>query len=418
MIKYWILVCLLGLAAVTKSQNLPRGITFHNCGEVKPQTNPGGIPIYAIQDQNNTAPFGNIVFQPDTTNHWEFNWEFEGIFQPVVYQGDSSQLTIKILGAGRYVFTAKKDTVLVSSGEFMVFYDHVPEFEAELLDTMDCHTINIKIKNFEYDSVNIEGVPYYGSYPLEFGLTGKTLVKLTDVPSYGRIYTERPIDVTYENQTFSMTVVDHFGFTWQSKEVEYTSVIPKAEFRVSPDKGEAPLEAEFSSTSINVQKWEWFLFRDSIGLVNVGNQLIDSLIDNNIRTEETFSYIYEHPGSYKVFLVATNTNGVNHCTDTAAFILISVDASLVDVPNVFTPNGDGVNDIFKAKTRSLESFEGVILNRWGRKVFEWRDPHDGWNGRIGGSYADPGTYYYIITARGREIITKKYTKKGPLMLIR
>ena len=112
--------------------------------------------------------------------------------------------------------------------------------------------------------------------------------------------------------------------------------------------------------------------------------------------------------------------GINQCADTVSLeSYIVVDSSLVDVPNVFTPNGDGMNDIFKVKTRSLENFQGVILNRWGRKVYEWTDPQGGWDGRIHGKYATPGTYFYIITARGREKNNPpRYVKKGAVMLIR
>lgn len=75
--------------------------------------------------------------------------------------------------------------------------------------------------------------------------------------------------------------------------------------------------------------------------------------------------------------------------DTSDIQYVNVVESLLDVPNVFTPNGDGKNDIFKVKALSLESFQGVILNRWGRKIYEWNDPSEGWDGRIGGKYASP-----------------------------
>ena len=54
-----------------------------------------------------------------------------------------------------------------------------------------------------------------------------------------------------------------------------------------------------------------------------------------------------------------------------------------------------------------------------RKVYEWHDPEGGWDGRINGKYATPGTYYYIVTARGREKSNPpKYVKKGALLLVR
>ena len=112
-------------------------------------------------------------------------------------------------------------------------------------------------------------------------------------------------------------------------------------------------------------------------------------------------------------------NEVAGCRDTTRAYYVNVVESLVDVPNVFTPNGDGKNDVFMVQALSVENFHGVILNRWGRKVYEWSDSQGGWDGRINGKYATPGTYYYIITAKGRERNDPpEYVKKGALMLIR
>lgn len=105
----------------------------------------------------------------------------------------------------------------------------------------------------------------------------------------------------------------------------------------------------------------------------------------------------------------------------------SIDAtileSFMEVPNVFTPNGDGKNDEFRVAYKSIVQFKGIIYNRWGRKVFEWTDPGKGWDGRIGNRIAQPGAYYYIIEAKGSDIdpLTnqlKTYIMKGDINLLR
>ncbi|MDE7374374.1 MAG: gliding motility-associated C-terminal domain-containing protein, partial [Odoribacter sp.] len=166
--------------------------------------------------------------------------------------------------------------------------------------------------------------------------------------------------------------------------------------------------------SKNAQSYKWLLFKDTADLNNVyAPDLRDSLIETS--PQEEFSYTYEHTGRYKVQLIAKN----NHCQDTSKAYYVNVVESKVDVPNVFTPNGDGKNDVFMVMALSVEHFHGVILNRLGRKVYEWSDPNGGWDGRINGKYATPGTYYYIITARGLEKNNPpRYVKKGALMLIR
>ncbi len=234
-----------------------------------------------------------------------------------------------------------------------------------------------------------------------------------------------------EDVSCRIRIKDRFGFVWESNEVTYESMIPEAVpeltlgntvdvvGEVGDEMGQAPLEVEFdASGSKNASSYEWYLYKDTTDLVGMVLSPEDSLIGNQIRTQEDFVYTYEHSGRYKVMLVAIHGKG-NFCRDTSDIQYVNVVESLLDVPNVFTPNGDGKNDIFKVKALSLESFQGVILNRWGRKIYEWNDPSEGWDGRIGGKYAGPGTYFYVITAKGREKVNPpKYVKKGALLLVR
>jgi gliding motility-associated-like protein len=79
---------------------------------------------------------------------------------------------------------------------------------------------------------------------------------------------------------------------------------------------------------------------------------------------------------------------------------------LIYVPNSFTPNGDGSNDIFKPIITAgfdKESYQLLIFNRWGEMVFESYDPNVGWDGTFGTSQSfesQDGTYTWRITLRG------------------
>jgi gliding motility-associated-like protein len=68
------------------------------------------------------------------------------------------------------------------------------------------------------------------------------------------------------------------------------------------------------------------------------------------------------------------------------------------IPNVFTPNGDGINDVFAFKNHEGWELETCIHNRWGKVVFEGKNDH-WWDGTIKGQQASPGVYYYTVTAR-------------------
>jgi gliding motility-associated-like protein len=86
-------------------------------------------------------------------------------------------------------------------------------------------------------------------------------------------------------------------------------------------------------------------------------------------------------------------------------------------PNAFTPNQDGLNDIFKPVITGRPSvYKLVIYNRWGQQVFETTDPGAGWNGRIENSEQETGTY--IWTCIYQFNTQEKMIKKGSVILLR
>lgn len=87
------------------------------------------------------------------------------------------------------------------------------------------------------------------------------------------------------------------------------------------------------------------------------------------------------------------------------------------IPNIFTPNGDGLNDFFYIKKRNISKISGVIYNRWGLKMAQWTDLNYNWDGKSpNGKDASDGTYYFIIKADGTD--GKKYQETGFLTLLR
>jgi len=101
-------------------------------------------------------------------------------------------------------------------------------------------------------------------------------------------------------------------------------------------------------------------------------------------------------------------------TDTVRIKVIMQD---VFVPNAFSPNGDGLNDIFKVTTRKLINVQEFrIVNRWGNEVFYTNDIHKGWDGKYKGQEQDTGVYYYMM--RVAYPTGKTDFLKGDLTLIR
>jgi gliding motility-associated-like protein len=87
------------------------------------------------------------------------------------------------------------------------------------------------------------------------------------------------------------------------------------------------------------------------------------------------------------------------------------------IPDAFTPNGDGLNEIFKptmAGLRSLTFFR--IYNRWGQLLFETTQPNTGWNGKFKGDEQPNGAYVYTVQAI--DYLGEIINKKGTFVLIR
>lgn len=124
--------------------------------------------------------------------------------------------------------------------------------------------------------------------------------------------------------------------------------------------------------------------------------------DGAVSTEACPHHFYSEKSKYTVTLYAVTPGG---CTDSIVIPGLDLqEQSLVEIPNVFTPNSDGMNDIYRVKVRDLKQFKGIILSRTtGRKIYEWDDPEGGWDGRVDGDdFAAPGVYYCIITGIGND----------------
>ncbi len=148
----------------------------------------------------------------------------------------------------------------------------------------------------------------------------------------------------------------------------------------------APAAFRFLNNSINAANYHW-LFGD-------GNEM-DSQAD-----ESEIVHTYLIPGEYEVKLTTTSAAPYN-CVDSVKKT-ITVSKPELQVPNVFTPNGDGINDIFRVYDVSITNFHIIIFDRYGGKVHEFKGnirDWQGWNGKINNSNSNAadGVYYYIIS---------------------
>ena len=113
--------------------------------------------------------------------------------------------------------------------------------------------------------------------------------------------------------------------------------------------------------------------------------------------EDTYDTSYAIGGVYQVCLVAINKNG---CVDTTCKELIIYDPLLFEPVNIFSPDGDGINDqfTFHNYAQAVAEFNCVIVNRWGVEMFTMTNIADAWDGNnTGGDPCDDGVYFYTYT---------------------
>lgn len=177
-------------------------------------------------------------------------------------------------------------------------------------------------------------------------------------------------------------------------------------------EGSAPVQASFKANPSNIDGYsalyEWRFYESS-----------DTETPFLVRYDEETEYTFNESGSFSVQLFVSFING----DDTIEFeqetpFTISISTSKLEIPNAFSPNGDGQNDIFRVKEgyQSIVSFHGYIFNRWGKKVYDWTDIAGGWDGTISGHKAKAGVYYVIIKARGAD--GRKYNLRRDVNLLR
>jgi gliding motility-associated-like protein len=206
------------------------------------------------------------------------------------------------------------------------------------------------------------------------------------------------VDVTYKLQ-----VSDSFGCISESS-FFYQSIHVKADFSVDPVEGGAPLDVTFTDKSVRgTYKYTWE-FGDK---TPDGQKTPDWIInkDSLYLMSTPFSHTYYKPDQYSVKLTIESDL---HCIDSLRFDYIIVDPSKLDIPNVFTPDGDGINDKFIVASKSLRSITVEIFSRSGRRVYAFNGDGEklkqwqGWDGNINNTSikASPGVYFYIIHAYG------------------
>lgn len=184
----------------------------------------------------------------------------------------------------------------------------------------------------------------------------------------------------------------------------------------------------------------------TVYISNIANQTFSATTDKDTIYKGTSTYIHAHPSSgynftwtpsgslssskdpnplatpdtTTTYLLTVSDHLNNNCKKTTAVKVVVIDLvcdePYIFVPNAFTPDGDGNNDVLYVRSTVIQDLYFTIYDRWGEKVFETRDQNIGWDGMYKGRKLDPAVYDYYLEVTCLNL--KKFFKKGNVTLIR
>lgn len=355
-------------------------------------------PVFIYCNSSGSQKGALVATSPGGTAPYTFDWfKWSDITKsftiPVKTESGISTSTVSDLDEGGY-------RVIISGGYSAtltgwIFIDK--PFSSAALQNRTCDYVALKglaaVDTFYYRNIS-NGLPVKlpNGFRFLWSSNPSSTIPYPDFYLNPQTFDPPLVDVTY-----NLHVSDSFGCVSESS-FSYQSIHVKADFTVDPDNGEAPLEVTFIDKSVRASKYKW----------EFGDTTTSKLSNPE-------PHIYYKPGEYSAKLTIESDL---HCIDSMRLEKkISVDYSKLEIPNVFTPDGDGINDNFMVNAKSLRNLSVEIFSRSGLKVYsfygegeplrEW----NGWDGNVNVSSvkASPGIYFYIIRAYGWDDI--KYDSK-------
>lgn len=264
-------------------------------------------------------------------------------------------------------------------------------------------------------TVNFSANDTVGCSPLCISLQGAANVSGGNIASYvwnfgdGSPEGQSPdIEHCYQNTTnalktydVSLTAISDSGCAATFSKNAYISVTqsPVANFSISPNPASI-LESviSFTNTSSGATAWNW----------DFGDQTTSLSADPE-------PHSYNDTGSFIITLIVSNSSP---CYDTTSLeLIVEPDWSLF-IPNAFTPNGDGVNDVFQGYGNGILFYEMSIFDRWGNNVFYTKTFNEPWKGKTKNGNEDALSDVYVYSVNIKDVKGKNHYFRGIVTLQR
>ena len=314
--------------------------------------------------------------------------------------------------------TASKDTLcpdeevtITAVTENAVSYiwntgDTVQQFTLVPDQTVSTYAVTVTFDNgcTRSDSITVYAVatidpPTFTVEPEEICAGERSIITANDYAHYhwSTGSTDQSISVTPQvTTTYSLTVSDEVGCSSSAETQVIVHPTPVAAF--APEQYLTFLEdgianVHFIDFSQNAFTWVW----------DFGDQWSNS----NTSSEPAPDHIYTHSGIYTVHQTVISDFG---CTDSTSHMVSIQKPFYFYVPNCFTPDGDGINEIWLPQGEGVDesNYDCYIYDRFGRLVFHTDNLRQGWDGTENGKKLPLGTYVYVIQTSTMDNVPKEY----------
>jgi gliding motility-associated-like protein len=216
-----------------------------------------------------------------------------------------------------------------------------------------------------------------------------------------RAFQGNPVLIVFDtvtNYTVRHTIADLYGCSDTVSKTITIKPKPNSSFEIIEHTGVNNGELNFDNQTPDASAYLW----------DFGNSTTSTLFEPFIK--------YNLEGDYTIILIATNQEGCKDTTTRQYYYMPGL-----WMPNAFSPDNDGNNDIFRPVTQrnSLDPYQLLVYDRWGQLIFWSSIPSIGWDGTINGEPCPAGSYNYLIQYRdAKEEGSEVVTKRGMVSLVR
>ncbi|MEO8732738.1 MAG: PKD domain-containing protein [Flavobacteriales bacterium] len=254
------------------------------------------------------------------------------------------------------------------------------------------HCVVVKVKPVPSLVMNPDSILGCEPFLVHFSLQDTTGAATADWDfGDGAAYTDLATSVAHNYDhygVYTVTVNAHWpnGCSYDSTYTDLITVIdiPHLDFSWSPNPAN--------------------IFENTVQFHELADQLAVSYqwdfagLGSSTLTDPSFTFPNQIGASYPVELLVRNFLG---CPDSITHIIEVQDEFLVYIPSAFTPDGDGLNDVLQVEGNDIapDNFHLQIFDRWGAKIFDTTDPHQGWDGKMNGKVVKNGVYNWMLRAQ-------------------